>query len=154
MARRLTRTCEIRQHANSLNGPQRGPVMQPKGAEPLASAPLGIAQPPPTKSPDRNAVPSWVQHQASGICMAEVHKSQHGLTSQHRTRIKNRSMTMLKSNARMDRNAVPPCSPRVPSRRRVLPWESQPHHPPSPRTATRSRHARCTPQAPRLTEPR
>ena len=42
-------------------GPQRGPVMQPKGAEPLSSAPLGIADHiTPIPFPDRNAVPSRV----------------------------------------------------------------------------------------------
>lgn len=38
--------------------PNGVPVMQPKGAEPLASAPLGNTRSLCPKSPDRNAVPS------------------------------------------------------------------------------------------------
>ena len=42
-----------------IHEPQRGSVMQPKGAEPWASAPLGFACPTaPIPFLDRNAVPS------------------------------------------------------------------------------------------------
>ncbi len=134
--------------------------MQPKGAEPLASAPLGIARPiTPTPFPDRNAVPSralrrrrtvrdgtslrflilrgsWVarfpgEHSLSLGTPGLHDESPLGFGYRPATTLGCRNPTPnIALRPFMNRNAVPSCSPRVPSLWRVLPWEPPTPSPP------------------------